>query len=69
MFESVVPIRVNEARFHEVLEQQNLVRPVDYYTTLFKSTGYKIVHSERHCTDQLEEVECEQYMSFRLTYD
>jgi predicted TPR repeat methyltransferase len=46
-FESVLPCDETESKFHETVEQQNLIRSMGYYKELFNQAGLRVVKATR----------------------
>jgi hypothetical protein len=47
-FESVLPLGETKDRFHDTIEQQNVVRRLGYYNELFTQAGLRLFEEKRY---------------------
>jgi ubiquinone/menaquinone biosynthesis C-methylase UbiE len=65
-FESVLPYGETEARFHDTVEQQNVVRSMGYYNELFRHAGLSVFEEKRYEAWDDGENGSEEYASYVL---
>jgi phospholipid N-methyltransferase len=65
-FESVLPFGVTEDRFHDTLQQQNVVRRLGYYNELFTQAGLSVFEEKRYGAWDDGENGSEEYASYVL---
>jgi hypothetical protein len=65
-FESVLPVGETEDRFHDTIEQQNVVRRLGYYNELFRQAGLSLFEEKRYQAWDDGENQSEEYASYVL---
>jgi hypothetical protein len=65
-FESVLPFGETEDRFHDTLEQQNVVRRLGYYNEIFTQAGLRVFEEKRYGAWDDGENGSEEYASYVL---
>ena len=65
-FESVLPLGETEDRFHDTIEQQNVVRRLGYYNELFTHAGLRLFEEKRYQAWDDGENGSEEYASYVL---